>query len=198
MISESFFEQLRALLSARPTGLLAELPPEMPVLRTAAVLVPLYLDGGAPYVVLTRRTDGLSQHPGQIAFPGGGIDPGDADARETALREAEEEIGLARADVDVLGPLDPTETITRFRVSPFVGRIPSDYPFRPSEREVAEILRLPLLEFLLPGALETSAHPVFGQRRTVYGYTVRGQLVWGATGRIVHHLLELVGPLLAP
>ncbi len=185
-------ERLRSALRGRQPRLLSELPPEMPAARRAAVLVPLYLEGGRPFLVLTRRTDGLSQHAGQISFPGGSCDPGDADATATALREAEEEIGLAPRDVEVLGLLDRIETITRFRVTPVVGVIPAGYAFRPAGAEVAEILRLPLDDFLAPGAERVDDVEILGRRRRMYAYTVEGRFVWGATGRMVRGLLELV------
>jgi 8-oxo-dGTP pyrophosphatase MutT (NUDIX family) len=147
-------------------------------------------------MVLTRRTDHLKQHPGQISFPGGGRDPSDADASVTALREAEEEIGLDRKQVELLGPLDQLDTITSFRISPFVGAIPAGYPFKPEPAEVAEILQLPLRGFLAPGALTIEVREFLGAPRRIYGYTVEGNLVWGATGRLVHHFLELIQPLL--
>jgi 8-oxo-dGTP pyrophosphatase MutT (NUDIX family) len=195
-VAEPLFEQIRALLHDRSAALHSELPERGPAQRAASVLVPLYMKQGEPYVVLTKRTDHLSQHPGQISFPGGGRDPEDADAAATALREAEEEIGLDRTQVDVLGPLDLLDTITGFRVSPFVGAIPADYPFKAAQEEVAEILQLPLQGFLVPGALTIETREFLGAPRRIYGYTVHGTLVWGATGRIVHHFLELIQPLL--
>lgn len=174
----------------------SELPERGPAQRAASVLVPLFMQQGQPYLVLTKRTDHLSQHPGQISFPGGGRDPVDADAAATALREAEEEIGLNRARVNLLGPLDLLDTITGFRVSPFVGAIPAGYPFKAAQEEVAEILQLPLKGFLVPEAQTLEVREFLGAPRHIYGYTVEGHLVWGATGRIVHHFLELIQPLL--
>lgn len=193
------FDRIRTLLRDRPVGLVAELPPEMgPERRAASVLVPLFLRGGEPFLVLTRRTEHLALHAGQISFPGGGRDPEDASDVATALREAHEEVGLAPEHVEILGPLDLLDTITSFRVSPFVGAIPEAYPFRPATAEVAEILELPLAGFLAPGAFEAREMDLFGQKRLTYRYTVNGTVVWGATGRIVHHFLELVAPLLPP
>ena len=195
-MAEPLFERIRALLANRTPHVISEaLYPDQP-LRPASVLVPLFLLDGEPQLVVTRRAEQLTQHPGQIAFPGGGRDPGDADDASTALREAEEEIGLDRHQVDLLGPLDLLDTITGFRVSPFVGAIPAGYAFKPEAEEVAAILTLPLAGFLAPGALTVQEREVFGARRRIYGYTVAGTLVWGATGRIVHHFLELMTPLL--
>lgn len=195
-MSAPLFEQIRALLVDRPPLVHSELPERGPAQRPASVLVPLFIQGGEPYLVLTKRTDHLTQHPGQISFPGGGRDPVDADASATALRESEEEIGLDRRQVDLLGPLDQLDTITGFRISPFVGAIPAGYPFKAAAEEVAEILQLPLRGFLAPGALTIEEREFLGAPRRIYGYTVGGSLVWGATGRIVHHFLSLIQPVL--
>lgn len=192
----ALFERLRLLLRDRSVGLRAELPPGHAPPRPAAVLVPLFQHAGTLRLLLTRRTDGLSQHPGQISFPGGSCDATDPDFCTTALREAEEELGLRREDVDVLGPLDLCDTLTNFRVAPYVGVIPWPYPFRPHEAEVAELLDLPLEGFLAEGALQTDEREVLGLRREVVGYTVEGRLVWGATGRITQQLIELIRPLM--
>jgi 8-oxo-dGTP pyrophosphatase MutT (NUDIX family) len=110
----------------------------------AAVLVPLYLDGAALHAVLTRRRDDLRRHAGEISFPGGRQDEGE-DLRLTALREAEEEIGLEPGDVELIGALQPTPTIaTNYAVYPFVGLIEPGRSWRPSAAEVAEVLELPL------------------------------------------------------
>jgi 8-oxo-dGTP pyrophosphatase MutT (NUDIX family) len=194
-VAEPFFEQIRARLKDRPSKIFSEFP-EREAQRAASVLVPLYLKAGEPYVVLTKRSEQLTQHAGQISFPGGGRDPGDVDATATALREAEEEIGLDRQRVDILGPLDLLDTITSFRVSPFVGAIPAGYPFRAEKEEVAEIIQLPLRGFLSPKVLTIEQRLVFGVLRQIYGYTVEGYLVWGATGRILHGFLELIQGLL--
>ncbi len=178
-------------------GVTAELPPGIvPAVRPASVLVPLFLRGGEPFVVLTRRTEHLTQHAGQISFPGGGREDGDTDDLATALREAHEEIGLSPEAVEPLGPLDRLDTITGFRVSPYAAAIPADFPYRAQTAEVAEILELPLAGFLEPAALAVEEREIFGVPRRLYAYTVRGQVVWGATGRIVRNLLELVAPLL--
>ncbi|MHB1846060.1 MAG: NUDIX hydrolase [Deltaproteobacteria bacterium] len=190
------FERIRSLLSGRVPGLLAELPPSELPPRAAAVLVPLCERDGEPYLVLTKRTESLSNHPGDISFPGGSRDPRDPDLLATALRETHEELGLRPEDVDILGPLDLCDTITRFRVAPFVGVMPWPYELRPAAGEVAKVLCLPVRGFLADGALRIDRREVYGLLRDVYHYTVEGELVWGATGRIVHHLLELVGPSL--
>jgi 8-oxo-dGTP pyrophosphatase MutT (NUDIX family) len=156
----------------------------------AAVLVPLFLDAdGAPRVVLTRRREDLRRHAGEISFPGGRQDPEDADLCATALREAEEEIGLAPDGVELIGALQPTPTIaTNFSVYPFVGLIEPGQTWRPAEAEVAEVLEL-RLDDLRDG---------YGRRRLVRRgvpfrtdtYVVDGHLVWGATARMLGDLFE--------
>jgi 8-oxo-dGTP pyrophosphatase MutT (NUDIX family) len=161
----------------------------------AAVLVPLYLDGGNLHAVFTKRRDDLRRHPGEISFPGGRHEEHEPDLLSTALREAEEEIGLPRDAVDVLGALTPTPTIaTGYAVYPFVGLIEPGREWTLSAREVAEVLELSIAE-LRAG---------FGERRLIRRgipiktdtYLVGDDLIWGATARILSDLLERIEPLL--
>ena len=127
----------------------------------SAVLVPLFIADGEPHAVFTRRRADLRRHAGEISFPGGRRDPEDSDLRDTALREAEEEIGLPRAEVRLLGELPPTSTfVTNYVIHPFVGLIPTGLAWRVSEREVDAVLELPL------GALRES--------RTAQGWNAAG------------------------
>src|SRR5690606_15147567 len=136
-------------LSAGPAGPawnldeLSDLLPAHAALADAAVLVPLVGEGETS-VILTRRHDGLRQHGGQVSFPGGRVDPGDAGPLAAALREADEEIGLRPADARVLGYLDPLATVSGFRVLPVVARVPAGFEPRPRPGEVAEVFSLPL------------------------------------------------------
>ena len=161
----------------------------------AAVLVPLYVDRGNLHAVFTKRRDDLSRHAGEISFPGGRQDFPEEDLRETALREAEEEIGLAREDVELVGALPPTGTfVTGYRIHPFVGVIKPGHAWTPQPTEVEIVLELSIPD-LLRG---------YEQKRLVRKgvpfktptYTVDGNLVWGATARIVQHLLEALRPVL--
>ncbi|MGH8301585.1 MAG: CoA pyrophosphatase [Steroidobacteraceae bacterium] len=164
----------------------------------AAVLVPLFLlDGGEPHAVFTRRRADLRRHAGEISFPGGRRDPEDADLWETALREAEEEIGLPRATVRVLGELPPVSTfVTNYLIHPYVGEIPPGLAWRISEREVDEVLELPL------ATLRESRTRAQIERRGISfetdAYVVDEHLIWGATARILEHLLERAEELLLP
>jgi 8-oxo-dGTP pyrophosphatase MutT (NUDIX family) len=155
----------------------------------AGVLVPLYLQRGELHVVFTRRRDDLRRHPGEISFPGGRKDPQDPDLRATALREAQEEIGLPSADVEVLGALQPVPTLaTGYAVYPFVGLIEPGHEWELSAREVAELIELSL----------TALEHGYGRRRLVRRglpirtdtYLVDDHLIWGATARILGDLLD--------
>ncbi len=162
------------------------------------MLVPLFLLGAdeQPHAVFTRRRTDLRRHAGEISFPGGRHDPEDVDLCETALREAEEEIGLPRSDVAVLGELDPTSTfVTGYLIHPFVGLIPAGRRWQMSPAEVDAVLELPL-QALREGRTRTRL-----ERRGVTfetdAYIVDGTLIWGATARIVENLLEQLDGLLS-
>jgi 8-oxo-dGTP pyrophosphatase MutT (NUDIX family) len=156
----------------------------------AAVLVPLYLDGTALHAVFTRRRDDLRRHGGEISFPGGRQDEGE-DLRLTALREADEEIGLDAGDVELIGALQPTPTIaTNYAVYPFVGLIEPGRRWRPSAAEVAEVLELPLHRLRAGYARRRLLRRGVPFRTDVY--CVDDNLIWGATARIVADLLERV------
>ncbi len=163
----------------------------------AAVLVPLFLDGGGePHAVFTRRRTDLRRHAGEISFPGGRRDPEDADLCETALRESEEEVGLPRGDVQVLGELAPTSTfVTGYLIHPFVGLIAAGRCWEPSPTEVAQVLELPV------AALRDGRTRTRMQRRGIEfetdAYIVDDVLIWGATARIVENLLAELERLLA-
>jgi 8-oxo-dGTP pyrophosphatase MutT (NUDIX family) len=162
----------------------------------AAVLVPLYVQDGELHAVFTRRRDDLRRHPGEISFPGGRYDEGEADLVATALREAQEEIGLPPDSVEVLGALQPTPTIaTGYAVYPFVGMIDPGREWTLSPREVAEVIELSL------GALLAG----YDRRRLIRRglpirtdtYVVGDHLIWGATARMLSDLFDRIGPLLA-
>jgi 8-oxo-dGTP pyrophosphatase MutT (NUDIX family) len=154
----------------------------------AGVLVPLYVDGEDElHAVFTKRRDDLRRHPGEISFPGGRSDPGDADLTATALREAHEEIGLPPDAVELVGALQPTPTIaTGYAVYPFVGLIAPGREWLVSEREVAQVIELPISALLAGYArLVRRGLPI----RTDT-YLVGDHLIWGATARILADLLD--------
>jgi 8-oxo-dGTP pyrophosphatase MutT (NUDIX family) len=161
----------------------------------SAVLVPLFVAAGEPHAVFTRRRADLRRHAGEISFPGGRRDPEDSDLRDTALREAEEEIGLQRTEVRLLGELPPTSTfVTNYVIHPFVGLIPAGLAWQVSEREVDVVLELPLQ------ALRASRTRTRMERRGISfetdAYILDDHLIWGATARILEHLLDSVEELL--
>jgi 8-oxo-dGTP pyrophosphatase MutT (NUDIX family) len=161
----------------------------------AAVLVPLYVDQGELHAVFTKRRDDLRRHAGEISFPGGRQDAPDEDLRTTALREAEEEIGLSAADVELVGALPPTGTIvTGYKIHPFVGVIRPGHEWVPQPREVEAVLELSLPA--LVRGFESKRLVRRGVPFRTPTYTADGHLVWGATARIVRSLLERLEPLL--
>jgi 8-oxo-dGTP pyrophosphatase MutT (NUDIX family) len=196
MSEDSFFDPLRERLSGRPVGVFGEVSPGALEPRPASVLIPLFLREQAPQILVIRRTEELPTHPGQIAFPGGSREPGDADDWATATREAREEIGLREEDCERLGALDRLITFTGFDISPFVARIPHPYRFTPAPGEVAAIHILPLGGFLEASAYQPVVREVRGVAREIPSYLVQGVQVWGVTGYLVQQLLELVRPLL--
>ncbi|MCJ7824161.1 MAG: CoA pyrophosphatase, partial [Anaerolineales bacterium] len=145
----SLADRLGTILAARDPSVRAEWEA-----RPAAVLIPIYLHQDQWHLVYTRRTDQVEQHRGQVSFPGGLIEDQDASARETALREAEEEIGIKREAVRILGPLDTLLTVTQFEIHPFVGLIPWPCSFKPNPDEVAHIFSVPLQWLSDPGNVE--------------------------------------------
>ncbi len=157
----------------------------------AAVLVPLYVQDGVLHAVFTRRRDDLRRHAGEISFPGGrqDIEEGEEDLRDTALREAEEEIGLPREAVDIVGALTPTPTIaTNYAVYPFVGMIEPGHRWKPSAAEVAEVLELSLPDLRAGYQRKRLIRRGVPFRTDVF--EVGDDLIWGATARILSDLLE--------
>lgn len=182
-------ERLRVRLRARLLSPRDAMTLDVPGRTDAAVLVPLHVDAGALYVVFTKRRDDMRRHPGEISFPGGRREPGDADLLATALRETEEEIGLRADEVEVLGALQPTPTVaTGYAVYPFVGLIEPGRSWSLSPREVARVLELSF-EDLRAGygrrPLSRSGLPLRTET-----YVVGDDLIWGATARMLGDLFE--------
>jgi 8-oxo-dGTP pyrophosphatase MutT (NUDIX family) len=161
----------------------------------AAVLVPLYPAGDDLVAVLTERRHDLRRHAGEVSFPGGRQDSPDEDLRRTALREAEEEIGLPQDAVDLVGALPPTGTfVTGYRIHPFVGLIEPGHEWKRQETEVERILEIALPD--LAGGFEMKRLIRRGVPIKTPTYTVDGALVWGATARIVQQLLKALEPVI--
>ena len=161
-------------------------------LRPAAVLIPLYVREKALWTLFTKRTDMVEHHKGQISFPGGGVSGRDANLWETAIRETEEEIGVPRSSVRILGALPKLETVTDFEVSPFVGAIPYPIAFAPHAGEVESIIEVPMSYLLDPMVVEERAVKWKGRDLMTLVYHYRGHAIWGATARILTDLLTVM------
>lgn len=158
--------------------------------RDAAVLVGLIEGARGADVLLTRRSDGLRQHGGQVSFPGGRIEAGDASPAAAALREAFEEVGLEASQASVLGYLDPLLTISHFRVLPVVVAIDAAFQPRPDPGEVADVFRVPFDVLMDPAMLERTSLQFGGRERHVLQYRYQPQRIWGATASILFNLRE--------
>jgi 8-oxo-dGTP pyrophosphatase MutT (NUDIX family) len=162
----------------------------------AAVLVPVIL-GSNPGILLTKRNARLNKHAGQVSFPGGRIDSDDEDAEAAALREAEEEIALDRARVEVLGRLADYVTGTGYRITPILGLLPPGLDLRPAPDEVESVFELPIEVLLDPGAPKRQRHHVRGLWREYWVWPHPDHYIWGATAAILVHLaqkLRAMGP----
>ncbi len=163
-------------------------------LRPAAVLVPVFLQQGEPYFLMGMRSQELEHHQGQIAFPGGMLEDGDAGAEDCALREAAEEIGLQKSDVKLLGLLDDERTITGFRITPVVGCVPFPYDFHLNRREMTELLEVPWALFSDESRHRVEKVGFGGAEHRVDFYQFGAHTIWGATARISRRFIELVAP----
>lgn len=174
--------RLRDVLGPDP---LAPLPADT---VAAGVLVPVVDLGGAPTLVLTRRSEHLTRHPGEISFPGGIADDLDGSLERTALRELEEELGVAASAVEVLGALPPVHTVVSgVLITPFVGWIAGRPAFRPDPSEIAEVLEFALADLI---AVEEPIELAHGDRvHRGWAYPMGDDVVWGATGQVLHSLL---------
>jgi 8-oxo-dGTP pyrophosphatase MutT (NUDIX family) len=188
-----FAATLRAQLAVRPPGINAEWDT-----RPAAVLVPLYQDDAEWHLLLTERSHTVEHHKGQVAFPGGRVDVGDTSRVETALREAEEEVGLKPEHVSVLGLIDELLTTSQYRITPVVGVFPWPYPLVLSTAEVIETFGVPLRWLADPVNLEIRQResPIPGLPVQVYYFHFPNHTIWGVTARIILNLLEVVKPWL--
>lgn len=182
------FDRLRGALFPRGAPIAA---PED--LRPAGVLVPLRERGGEITVVLARRTERVPHHKGQVCFPGGSRDPGDADLFATALREAEEELGIRGESVELLGAMEPVPTVTGFFIQPYVVRIPGDATFSLDDFEMEEVFEVPLSVFTQYGRYRCAESTFLGEEYRVYFFDYGPHTIWGATAKILHRLAEIAG-----
>ncbi len=158
----------------------------------AAVLVPIVNRAGRAHLLLTQRTAHLDDHAGQISFPGGRVEAGDASREETALRETEEEIGLPRGAVALLGRLPNYEIPSGFRIAPVVGWIEPPLALKPDPFEVAEIFEAPLAHFLEPGHYQRREFRFRGRHRHYLAIPFEGRYIWGATAGMLYDLCRVL------
>jgi 8-oxo-dGTP pyrophosphatase MutT (NUDIX family) len=184
-----------ALALPSPPGLLAGDLADLPdaELQPAAVLIAI-TDRADPGVHFTLRREDMRSHPGQVAFPGGRLDPGE-DAFSAALREAEEEIGLPASAVEMWGAADPYRTVTNFLVTPVVGLVPPDLDLSPHEHEVAALFEAPLSFVLDPANQQRMTGEFRGATRHYYQIDWEGRRIWGATAAMLVNLTRRLAAL---
>ena len=183
----SWIQEVRGKLESPP-------PKRLPAgeERRAAVLVPLYVDAGELWTILTKRAETLSHHKSQIAFPGGGLELGE-DPWTGALREAQEELGIEPKAVLRLGELDEAGTPSGFRIIPCVGTVPFPLEIEINEDEIDEHFSVPLLAFANPSLIEDRLVSIDGSERLIRIYHVGRHQVWGLTARILQNLMQRLG-----
>jgi 8-oxo-dGTP pyrophosphatase MutT (NUDIX family) len=163
-----------------------------PSLMPAAVLLLLYPKDGEYCILLNKRSEQVEYHKGEISFPGGARDPEDRDFLDTALRETDEEMGIDRADVTILGELDDVETRSRFLVKVFVGSIGYPCLFKPSAMEIAEVVEVPIASLQDAANLRVETRWEDAAPVTSYTYAYKEHLIFGATAKILKQFLELL------
>ena len=175
---------------------LAEAPPprvevEGAALQPAAVLVLVYSSGGEDTVLLSRRSEALEEHPGEISFPGGRREAADASPLDTALREAREEVGVDPADVEVLGELGRFSTLSDYEISAFVGAVDAPYEFAVSSAEVDALIEVPLAELMHRRGLRDDVRIVGDDLTVMPSFAHGGSVIFGATARMLDRLIEV-------
>lgn len=159
---------------------------------SSAVLVPIYHKQGQYYILLTKRTETVKDHKGQISFPGGAYEAEDRTLVNTALRECAEEIGLTTDGIEVLGELDDTITHTsNYIISPFVALIRWPYQFNIDQREIEEIIEVPIMALLEKNCQREKTEILDGEAITSYFYHYHGKVIWGATAKILNQFLAI-------
>lgn len=189
---KDFHENVRKILASRRTR---EVQPEHSDYTHAAVLIPLFKENGEYKVLFTKRTSIVEHHKGQISFPGGVVDNVDDTYLDTALREAFEEIGLLREDVEVLGQIDDRLTsVTNFLIHPYVGAIPYPYRFQLNSSEVERLVKIPLRIFISnkdKGETKPALPGIDNYDGVIYSY--KEDIIWGATAGIMENLIGILG-----
>ncbi|NQW24179.1 MAG: CoA pyrophosphatase [SAR202 cluster bacterium] len=161
-------------------------------LTPAAVMILMYPKDGEYCILLNKRSEQVEHHKGEISFPGGARDPEDRDSLDTALRETEEEMGIMRGDITVLGEMDEITTRSRFRVNVFAGTIEYPYKFTPSAVEIAAVLEFPITALLDPVNRRLETRWENGQTVTAFSYVHEEHIVFGATARILQSCIEIL------
>jgi 8-oxo-dGTP pyrophosphatase MutT (NUDIX family) len=156
--------------------------------RRASVLIPIVDRDPEPSILLTKRTEHLAAHPGQISFPGGGHEAGDRNDLATALREAREEVGIGSDLIDIIGQLKTYRTVTDFAISPFVGVVRADFELNIDEHEVESVFELPLMYLLDPRHHTIESRIWKGHERFFYAIPYEGYYIWGATAAMLVNL----------
>jgi 8-oxo-dGTP pyrophosphatase MutT (NUDIX family) len=178
----------------RGDHMLDRLDPPPPPLKAAAVLVPIVEHAGGLTILLTKRTDHLADHAGQVSFPGGRIEPEDPDPEYAALREAREEVGLPAEQVEIIGRLDMYHTRTGYEVTPVVGLVRPPLTLMPDPYEVAEVFEVPLSFVLDPINHELHQRELRGRMRTFYVLPYQDRYIWGATAAMLVNLAQVLRP----
>jgi len=162
--------------------------------RQACVLLPLYLNDGRFWLLLTQRTTTVEYHKGEVSFPGGTVDSIDESWERTAIRETFEEIGVREKDIELLGQLDDMTTLTsQFIIHPFVGMIPYPYSFRINRREVERLIEVPLQFFFNPSQPQPHTIEYKGKSLEMPAFIYGDAVIWGATERILENFIGLIG-----
>ncbi len=194
-ITESFLSSLSDLLNTVPNQRLDLALQDAPAVTptefiSAAVLVPLVVTVTGIDIVLTRRTQHLKAHPGQISFPGGRIEPDDESPAHAALRETREELGVETDHIELFGALDALDTTTGYFVYPVVGRMPAELTYAPDSSEVSEVLQIPLDYVLDRNHHQQQRRVISGRMREFYVIQYRQYEIWGATARMLVNFAE--------
>jgi 8-oxo-dGTP pyrophosphatase MutT (NUDIX family) len=169
---------------------------EDPGLVPSAVLVPIYQKYGEYHILFIQRTHLVRDHKGQVSFPGGAYEEADGTLLRTALREAEEEIGLAAEDVEVIGELDDIlTTVSHYIISPFVAFIPWPYRFQVDGWETGEIIEVPISALMDENCVRPDVEFLWDEEVESYSYFYQGKVIWGASARILHQLLGIIADI---
>ena len=185
-------KKLRQALSQRQKFYISD-PRRIP----SAVLIPLYKKEGEYHILFIQRTDRVKDHKGQISFPGGAYEEDDDNLRQTALREAAEEVGLAAEDVEVLGELDDLRTIgSNYVISPFVARMPWPYQLKVDEWETEEVIEVPISVLLDKSNISQDKTILDGKEIDQYYYHYQDKVIWGATARILNQFLGILADII--